>query len=417
MNILFLTLLDFESLNERNIYTDLLREFQHRGHSICAISPVERRNGGKTRRIAAQECVEILKLKIGNMQKTNIVEKGISTLTIERTLIRAIKKYYSNIQFDMVLYATPPITFQKTVRYIKKRDNATTYLMLKDIFPQNAVDIGMLKKNGISGILYRYFRNKEKKLYYDSDYIGCMSEANVNYLVQNNPEIDKSKICVCPNGIETTKLLTTEIKQEIRRKYGLPNDRVIYVYGGNLGKPQGIPFMVSSIIQAANAENAFFIIVGSGTEYSYAEQKLAESNKKNILLLPHMPKEEYEQIVKACDVGLIFLDSRFTIPNFPSRLLSYMDAALPVIAATDRNTDMGKVITDNQFGVWCESKEERDFVSCVKRMLDANERKKMGEKARKYLEENYTAQLVCDIIVSSLREDVAEKARHRAAGD
>lgn len=402
MNILFLTLLDFESLNERNIYTDLLREFQRRGHSIWAISPVERRNGGKTRRIVAQERVEILKLKIGNMQKTNIIEKGISTITIEKTLIRAIKTYYSDICFDMVLYATPPITFQKTVKYVKKRDNATTYLMLKDIFPQNAVDIGMLKKSGISGIVYRYFRNKEKKLYHDSDYVGCMSEANVNYLVRNNPELDKDKVGVCPNGIEPTELLSAEDKQDIRRKYGLPNDRVIYIYGGNLGKPQGIPFMLSAIMQAANDENAFFIIVGSGTEYSYVEKKLAECNKKNILLLSYLPKEEYEKVVKACDVGLIFLDSRFTIPNFPSRLLSYMNAFLPIIAATDKNTDVGKVIEENKFGVWCESKKEDDFVSCVEGMSDATRRREMGERSRKYLEDNYTAFRVCNIICNDV---------------
>lgn len=402
MNILFLTLLDFESLDERNIYTDLLREFQRRGHSIWAISPVERRNGGKTRRIVVQERVEILKLKIGNMQKTNIIEKGISTITIEKTLIRAIKTYYSNVCFDVVLYATPPITFQKTVRYVKKRDKATTYLMLKDIFPQNAVDIGMLKKSGISGIVYRYFRNKEKKLYHDSDYVGCMSEANVNYLVRNNPELDKDKVGVCPNGIEPTELLSAEDKQDIRRKYGLPNDRVIYIYGGNLGKPQGIPFMLSAIMQAANDENAFFIIVGSGTEYSYVEKKLAECNKKNILLLSYLPKEEYEKVVKACDVGLIFLDSRFTIPNFPSRLLSYMNAALPVIAATDTSTDIGKVVEENKFGVWCESTKEDDFVSCVKDMFDTAQRRAMGEESRRYLEEKYTAAQVCNIIVNSI---------------
>ena len=96
----------------------------------------------------------ILKLKIGNTQKTNIIEKGISTILIEGQLIRAIKKYFSDIKFDLVLYATPPVTIAGTVRYIKKRDGALSYLMLKDIFPQNAVDLKMLKKKGM---LYAFF--------------------------------------------------------------------------------------------------------------------------------------------------------------------------------------------------------------------------------------------------------------------
>lgn len=43
MNILFLILLDFDSIDERSIYTDLLREFYKNGHSAYVISPVEKR--------------------------------------------------------------------------------------------------------------------------------------------------------------------------------------------------------------------------------------------------------------------------------------------------------------------------------------------------------------------------------------
>ena len=161
MNILFLTLLDFNFINERNIYTDLLREFIKHDHTIYAITPVERRKQQETRLLSDGKAT-ILKLRIGNTQKTNIIEKGISTLNIEPQFIRGIKKYFADVKFDLILYTTPPITFCRAIEYVKKRDNAKTYLMLKDIFPQNAVDIGMLTKKGWKGILYRYFRNKEK---------------------------------------------------------------------------------------------------------------------------------------------------------------------------------------------------------------------------------------------------------------
>ena len=137
-----------------------------------------------------------MKLKIGNIQKTNIIEKGISTVSIEPQFIAGIKKYFSNVKFDLVIYSTPPITFCNAIEFVKKRDGAESYLLLKDIFPQNAVDIGIMSKSGIIGILYRFFRNKEKKLYRISDYIGCMSPANVEYIKKHNPEIDAEKISV-----------------------------------------------------------------------------------------------------------------------------------------------------------------------------------------------------------------------------
>ena len=193
MNVLFLTLLDFDSLDERNIYTDLLREFAKHGHNLFVISPVERRKNQETKLLKTDKAT-ILKLKIGNTQKTNIIEKGISTISIEPQFIACIKKYFSDVKFDLVIYSTPPITFCNAIEFVKKRDGAKTYLLLKDIFPQNAVDIGMMSKNGIKGLIYKVFREKEKKLYRVSDYIGCMSQANVDYVLKHNPEINPEKV-------------------------------------------------------------------------------------------------------------------------------------------------------------------------------------------------------------------------------
>ena len=76
------------------------------------------------------------------------------------------------------------------------------YLLLKDIFPQNAVDLGMFSKGGL---LYRMFRKKEERLYQLSDYIGCMSPANVDYILRHNREVDIHRVEVCPNSIELCK--------------------------------------------------------------------------------------------------------------------------------------------------------------------------------------------------------------------
>ena len=119
MNILFLSLIDFNSIEEKNIYTDLLREFRKHGHAIYIISPVEKRKNKKTR-IIEEENAKILKIRIGNIQKTNSIEKGISMLMIESQYKAAIKKHLSTVKFDLVLYTTPPITIVNVVKFIKK---------------------------------------------------------------------------------------------------------------------------------------------------------------------------------------------------------------------------------------------------------------------------------------------------------
>lgn len=398
MNVLFLTLVSFDTLQVSGIYTDLLREFVKRRHEVYAISPIEKHEGVSTH-IIKEDHAKILRLKIGNAQKTNIIEKGISMLLIEPQFKRAIKKYFSNIKFDLVLYSTPPITLVSAVEYVKKRDGAKTYLLLKDIFPQNAVDLGMMSKKCIKGVVYKYFRKQEEKLYAISDRIGCMSPANVDYILKHNPEIYPYKVEVCPNAIEITdKSVNNDTRIVIRKKYNIPLDKKVFVYGGNLGKPQGIPFLIKCLKKCADMD-AFFLIVGDGTEYGLLEKYIKSVHQENVKLMARMPKEDYDTMIGACDVGMVFLDHRFTIPNFPSRLLSYMQAKLPVIAVVDSSTDIGKIITEGGFGWWCESNDANNFRICVE-SAKADELCDMKERAWSYLKENYSSPKAYEIIAS-----------------
>lgn len=400
MNILFLTLLDFSSINESGIYTDVMREFVRNKHRVYIVSPTEKRKNQPTALIDNGNH-QILKLQIGNTQKTNIIEKGISILTLESKFKKGIIEYFTTVKFDLVIYSTPPITLQKAVEYVKKRDNAKTYLLLKDIFPQNAVDIGMISKTGIKGLLYIFFRNKEKKLYELSDNIGCMSKANVEFVLNNNPEISAESVEVCPNSIEPLNI--EKDKKKIiatRNKYNIPLDKTVFIYGGNLGRPQGIDFLIECIRSNKQNNKVYFIIVGSGTEFNKLESFFDNEKPRNAQLFNQIPKSNYEILANSCDVGLIFLDHRFTIPNFPSRLLSYMQSSIPILAATDINTDIGKIIDNGQFGFWCESNNIITFNEKVDKLCDKNLRNKMGENARKYLLENYTSKKSYDIIMS-----------------
>ncbi|PEW97844.1 glycosyltransferase WbuB [Bacillus cereus] len=403
MNVLFLTLLDFSTIKEKGIYTDLMREFTNNGNDVYVISPTEKRKQQKTKLIDTGNC-KILKLQIGNIQKTNMIEKGISTLTLESKFLKGIKNYFSDVKFDLVLYSTPPITLQKAVEYVQKRDNAKTYLLLKDIFPQNAVDLGMIKKKGIGSLLYKYFRTKEKKLYSISNYIGCMSQANVNFLLQNNPEISPDIVEVCPNSIEPLSVKKDVRKSnEVKAKYKIPIDKTVFIYGGNLGKPQGIDFLIECLKVNKNNNQVHFVIVGAGTEFPKLKTCINNENLINTQLFSQLPKDEYDILADSCDVGLIFLDKRFTIPNFPSRILSYMQASMPILAATDINTDIGEIIEDGGFGLWCESSNSESFNEKLNQMCNRELRKSMGINARRYLEANYTARNSYEIIMNHFK--------------
>lgn len=420
MNIIFITLSNINGVEERGIYADLMRKFRDEGHQVHIVSPFERRLGQATH-LQEVDGIRLLKVRTLNIQKTNVIEKGIGTLLIEGQYQRAIQRYFGHIQFDLILYSTPPITFTNVVKYLKRKNpKAISYLLLKDIFPQNAVDIGMF---GEHSIFNWYFRKKEVALYKASDFIGCMSPANVEFIRKHNPYYPAERVEVAPNSIEikdnkrkeenelkdknypdcVDSLEEEETKRKveriyIRERYQLPKDKPIFIYGGNLGKPQGIDFLIQCLEANKNRDDCFFVIVGNGTEYKKLQSWYEANYNVNVKVMQRLPKEDYDMLARSCDVGLIFLDHRFTIPNYPSRLLAYLQSSMPVICATDPNTDMGRIAEENGYGYWCESNNVPAFTALIDKML-ASDRKAMGQRGYEFLKANYTVQNTYDAIM------------------
>lgn len=393
INILFLTIGRIDNINERGIYTDLVREFTANGHNMYVVSPIENRKYKNTF-IHKKEGITFLKVKTGNLKKNNFIEKGLNTIFLEILYKKAIKKYYRDIKFDLILYSTPPITFGKVIDYVKRRDNSKAYLLLKDIFPQNAIDLQLFKQNSL---IHKYFLRKEKYLYELSDYIGCMSEANMKYILDNN-SIPPHKVEVNPNSIKPIAMKNVKTKS-ILDEYSIPKNKLKFIYGGNLGKPQCIPFLLECLKANIDNERIHFIVVGSGTDAKLVKKYYEDELNNNLTYIEHLPKEEYDQLVSIADVGMIFLDSKFTIPNFPSRILSYMENELPILTVTDRNTDIGDIVQENNFGYKSYSDDITTFNESLAKFYGEKDRVTMGENSRKYLEEEYTVTVTYETII------------------
>ena len=404
MQILFLTLMKIHSPADEGIYMDLMKCFADNGHKLYIVTPLEKKDEADEEVIEAGN-LKILRCKTGNLFGVGMVEKGISQTLLPFKYMKAIERHFKGIKFDLILYSTPPISLAGIVEKIKKKTGAKTYLLLKDIFPQNAVDIGLISPFTAEVL----FRRKEKKLYKISDYIGCMSPANVEYLIKHN-EVDSLKVEVCPNSIRVADNLTGEVpkdnkalelsdRSKILSKYNIPPDKTIFLYGGNLGLPQDIPFIIECIKKTNEVKEAHFVICGGGTEYGKLENFVNETTPANLSLIKALPKSEYDSLVGGSDVGMIFLDHRFTIPNFPSRLLSYLKEKKPVLICTDKNTDIGRIAEENEFGLSSVSDNTEGFAENVNKLTNGELRAKLGENGYKFLTENYTVENSYKIIM------------------
>jgi len=400
VNVIFLSIGGLSDLGENTVYPDLLRHFRDNGHSVYVACSREKRTGLPTE-MKTEHGMKVLRVRTGNITKVKLIEKGIATLLIGPQFKHAINKYFAHVKFDIVLYSTPPITIAGTIAHIKKRDKAFTYLMLKDIFPQNALDLGMLLETGWKGIMSIYFQMQERKLYLQSDYIGCMSPANVEFLKKHNTYLDEKRIEVCPNTINPSDRMKID-KNTARTKFGLPQDKVLLVYGGNFGKPQDVKYIIETLKSNEESNDRHFVMCGSGTDFYKIKDYVNNSSSNHVTVMDSFSKQEYDQLLDACDVGLLFLDQKFTIPNFPSRLLDYMNHSMPVIAATDVNTDVGRVIEAGGFGWWCESTGTNTYREIVDVICsNPNVIEEKGILSRLYLENNYDTKIAYTRILNA----------------
>ncbi len=388
MNILFLTIA--WPKHGYNLYSDLMEEFAEHGHNVYVAAANEKRNGSKTY-LTKFNGINVLHIRCGNITKVKKMEKVVGLITLDYIFKRAISTYWGDLKFDFIVMSTPPVNLLGTYKTMKKRYDATTYLLLKDIWPQGPADLGAFK---VDGIIYKYFRKKEKKLYDYSDFIGCMSEKNIDYLLKHNINVDSKKVEVNPNSIKPRYIEQSFEEQiQIREKYAIPVNKTVFIYGGNLGEPQGVEFIEECIRSNETRDNTFFLIVGSGTKFMKLKKFFDDEKPRNALIYESLPKDDYEALCKSCDIGLIYLSKKCTIPHMPSRLLSYMQNGMPVLVAAGEFTDVGDIVQNNNFGYSCDWGDIKSFDEIVDMITSSPKLiKEMGFNSKKYLDEKFTVE-------------------------
>lgn len=379
-----------------NLYTDLIHEFHKNGHEILVLAPAdsddevgERIEGG----------VKVIRVKTLPLFNVGAVKKGIANLLLSYQYKKAIKKHKVVLDFDVVLMPTPPITLTAVANWVKKKSNAKLYLILRDIFPQNAIDLKMLSENGI---IHAIFRKKERELYQLADSIGCMSPANVDYIIRHNPEMDHSKLHLLPNWEHLPNYSEAVATEELSVKYNL-TDKFVLIFGGNIGKPQKLENIIALAKECLDLPAIVFFIIGTGTEKQLLIDLIKKEKLTNVILEDKIPKKDYNQLLRLADVGLISLHEDFTIPNFPSKVLSYFGNKIPVLASVDINTDFGTILEEINAGYWAEAgKTEALKAKLLHLYQDAELRKIMGENGYAYMKANLQPEKAYHTVISEI---------------
>jgi glycosyltransferase involved in cell wall biosynthesis len=298
--------------------------------------------------------IEILELKTLNIKNKNFILRALAEILMPFFMCFHYKKFFFyNEKITGIIWYSPSIFFGPFIFLLKKKFNCKTYLILRDIFPQWAVDLNILKK-GFAYFLFKFF---EKLQYEVADRIGVQTTSNINYFLNNEKKFI-NKIEVLNNWLSDKKssfFSSDLIPKEFKKKF-------IFVYAGNLGVAQNLYTFLDLANSHAFKINAVILFVGNGSE-SPNLMKYAVTNKiDNVFFVDEVPSKEISSLISKCDVGIISLDVMHKIDNIPGKFLQYLQCGKPVLSKVNPNNDLIKIVRQNNLGQCIDSNNLSDFV-------------------------------------------------------
>lgn len=396
MKILYITSV-WTKLEDANMHTAFIQEAARQGHQVTVAALCEKRNGQKTYFYESENGIRVLTVKCGNIQKTGKYEKVISSVFANFLLLSAVRRYIKD-EIDLVVWPVSTTLLFYAVQFIVKIFHAKEYLLLKEYWPQDPVDLGALRENGL---VYKALKWVEKTMLHAADFIGVSSPAGIRYVTERYPE-EAKKCKVCPH-CEAPREVSRSNRRELFAQYGIPEDKTVFIYGGNFGVSQGVEDMISCIRAVDNILDVHFVFLGSGTEYEYVKEKLEFQN--NIQFLAGMPYSKFFPLASVCDCGLIFLFRGYHVPNIPGKLNTYLNAELPIIACTDSTTDAGDIIQKAGAGFRVSSGDTEAFKNAVQTLTNDSLRQNMSRNAKNLFLSSFTPDKVLNTIISHLPKE------------
>jgi glycosyltransferase involved in cell wall biosynthesis len=366
------------------LISDLAGEFAAAGHSPVVVTPDDTLSSRCS--ISEAGGVTVLRVRSGRIKGASLAKRGLNEAMLSWTIWRAGRKYFRENPCDLIVFYSPSIFFGGVVRKLKKLWGCGAYLILRDIFPQWAVDAGVLRG---SGPVWKFFRRRELAQYAAADIIAVQSPANLEYF--QSPELaGKYRLEVLYNWTRTSEPDVPECSY--RSDLGL-DGKVVFFYGGNIGVAQDMDNIIRLAEGLGDLPQVHFLLVGDGSEVSRLKELIGAKGLDNIHILPAVGQKEYLGMLRQFDVGLISLAGNLTTQNIPGKLLGYMYYSMPVLASINPGNDLQDMLESHQAGLVSLNGSDSELADQARRLASDDQlRETMGANSRRLLEDVFSVE-------------------------
>jgi glycosyltransferase involved in cell wall biosynthesis len=372
---------------------DLVSELDKQGHEVTVILPDATLSSDW--KIDNQNNVIVLRLKAPVTKDVSYIKRAIGEFLLSFFMYKNLKKSpLKKVTWQALVWYSPTIFFGSLVKRIKKESQCKTYLILRDIFPEWAVDMGLLKK----GLIYRYFKKVEKFQYSQADTIGVQTASILDYFRNEHKELNTT-IEVLNNWLSISSPTECRIKIDETSLAG----RIIFIYTGNIGVAQGMDVLIDLANELHGDSRVGFVFVGRGTAVERIKEKASDYNLNNILFFDEINPDEIPGLLAQCNVGLVALDPRHRNDNIPGKFLAYMQAGLPILANINAGNDLERIINENDVGKVVTDNSLAKLTELARALYaDENSDLKISERCRNLSKNAFSSETAVKQIIKAL---------------
>ncbi|MCF8196640.1 MAG: glycosyltransferase family 4 protein [Polynucleobacter sp.] len=373
---------------------DLALEFQRQGITTTVITSDSRVKG--LSELAELYGIHVLRLKTPEHKNIGRVRRAIAEILMPFLMIRNFKKSkLKNANWDAIIWYSPTIFLGPFIYYLKKQNTCPSYLILRDIFPAWALDLGLIRK----GPVYYFFRIFERFQYSVADCIGVQAIGNLDYF-KAWPSFAHKKIEVLQNWLSPKPLFNCSVDIST-----LPiANRKIFVYAGNMGIAQGMGDLLLLAEVLLPRTDIGFLFIGRGSDVEFLKQDAKNRGLANTVFYDEIDAEQIPGLYAQCDVGLIALDIRHRTHNIPGKFLSYLQAGLPIMAIINSGNDLQLIIEKYQVGqVTTDRSKEKLEVLAASLINDiSSDNGEMNIRCKKLAAELFSSEAAVKQIIKTL---------------
>tara|TARA_B100001989_G_C24550807_1_gene474500 strand:+ start:6156 stop:7310 length:1155 start_codon:yes stop_codon:yes gene_type:complete len=341
------------------LMSDLAKEFSVNNHQVTVITPTS--NFNEKSSLRNYDNYQLYRFRSFKIVDVSFTKRALNELFLPITFL--FSHYFSQIKrekFDYIIWYSPSIFLSPIIWLIKRKSKAKTYLILRDIFPEWTLDLGLMNK----GIIYKFFKFIASFQYKIADVIGIQSESNFE-IIKN--KVSSKKVEVLNNWNSDSEML--DIEDSIINLKTFRNKKII-VYIGNMGIAQDMNFIIDLIEEfKSNNQELVFLFIGRGNEVKNLKHKAQIKNLENLKFFDEIPHKNAMNLLRKCSVGLISLDPRHKSHNIPGKFISYLQSGLPVIARINPKSDLENIITKNNVGIVYSDYNIDEFGEMINEMI------------------------------------------------